>query len=950
MTTSSSGLPANPEQTFTMAGPATPLRTGAELPPLSSWAVTAHAGETQTFAPSFSPDATHAPEHDRDGVVAYRLLQEIGRGGMGEVWEAEQASLGRIIAVKRLRVEADAAESQDALREAQFRSESAIAGSLEHPNILPVYDLGRASDGALLLAMKRVHGQPWKELLGAEFAETPVDSFLARHVPILVAVTQAVAFAHSRGIVHRDIKPAQVLVGEFGEVLLTDWGLAIQIGDASPSSQALMRFGAPTSDSATNPAGTPSLMAPEQTESHGRNLGVWTDVYLLGGTLYYLLTGTYPHASDSSEAAFERARSGELEAPSVRAPQRLIPPELEALCLEAMASQTSRRVPSARAFLKGLQDYLSGAARKERSVELSGQVAQRLGKGASDYAEFASAIASLDEAHRQWPDNPEVATLRQQALHDSARLALREGDLSLARLQGEAMQPGARRQDLLEDVARRQREASRRRSLLRAATVAVCGLLLVIAVGALVFSSRMREANAEIAQRAQEAEDALRIAGTRGAAAFNLINFVLNDLKTAMDAQLTPEHGVTFDARNEISQAIAGKVASPVVDYFARAQAESWPRDMQLEHAAQMLDAGRHFDAMARHGEALKLLEPALATREKLLGNDSIEVAEALTSLASVRNELEAFSEAEAMSRRAIAIAEARLGPDDPRTAAYLIDLAGLFDATRTDIPQLEEAAGLYARAANLLANGHDAELAEVLTQQGKVLDYLDRPREAETLLRRALQLWQATHAADDPGVARILGALAGALMHQNRLADRGDEDRQQLKEAEALLRRSTDLLAAELGPNHPDVLDQQGSLALVMRSQGQSKEAEAIYRGVIAGYETAYGPENFRTGRQILSLGFMLRNEKRLDDAEKVLRRATRILEKSLGPDYLEVGWGYQFIGFVLKDTQRPREAKVALERSIEILSARRGPEHPETMKAREALAEVEATLAKSG
>src|SRR5690606_3750621 len=114
-----------------------------------------------------------------------------------------QASLGRIIAVKRLRVEADAAESQDAWREAQFRSESAIAGSLEHPNILPVYDLGRASDGALLLAMKRVHGQPWKELLAAEFAETPVDSFLARHVPILVAVTQAVAFAHSRGIVHR---------------------------------------------------------------------------------------------------------------------------------------------------------------------------------------------------------------------------------------------------------------------------------------------------------------------------------------------------------------------------------------------------------------------------------------------------------------------------------------------------------------------------------------------------------------------------------------------------------------------------------------------------------------------------------------------------------------------------------------------------------------------------
>jgi serine/threonine protein kinase len=865
---------------------------------------------------------------------------------MGEVWEAEQTSLGRIIAVKRLHAESDSGASHSLLRESEFRSESAIAGSLEHPNILPVYDLGRAADGSLLLAMKRVHGKPWKELLEAEFEVMTAEGFLARHVPILVAVTQAVAFAHSRGIIHRDIKPAQVLVGEFGEVLLTDWGLAIQADADAPASSSLLRMGAPSSDTATNPAGTPSLMAPEQTENHGGNLGAWTDVYLLGGTLYYLLTGTYPHAAESSEAAFAHARSGEVQAPGARVPQRPVPAELETLCLQALAPDRNHRIPAAAAFLKGLQDYLSGAARKERSLELSTRVERQLAN-ASDYARFASAIATLDEAGRLWPDNPAIADLRQRALHDHARFALQQGDLSLARLQSESMQPGERSRKLREDVDRRQREVSRRRSLLRAATITVCGLLGVIALGALVFSSRMRAANAEIAQRAQEAEDALRIASNRGSGAFSLINFVLNDLKTAMDAELTPNNGITFDTRNEISQAIAGKVAGPVVDYFAQARPESWPRDMQLEHAAQMLEAGRRFNDMARFDEARKLLQPALATRERLLGKESIEVAEALVSLATTRREAGEFAEAEAMNRRAIAISEARLGPDSEKTAGFLIELADVFGAARTDIDQLNEAEALYRRAAGILDTHHDENLPHVLMQQGRVLDYLDRPADAEVVLREALDLWQRTHAADDPDVAYILSALANAITHQDRLADRGRENVPRLQEAEALLRRSVDLLESRLGPNHPDVLDRLGSLGAVLRTLGKPEDGMAIFRKVIAGYEAIYGPDNFRTGRQVLSFGFMLRNEKHLDEAERVLRRATRILETSLGPDYLEVGWGYQFLGFVLKETQRPGEAKVALQRSIEILSARRGPDHPETMKSKEALAEIEGTQA---
>lgn len=931
------GLPEHPDETFVLIGP-----RDAGAHPARPAPSTAADEETCTLvAPAVAGGDTLA--QPGAGTGAYHLLQRIGEGGAGEVWEAEQTSLERVVAVKRLR---RAEDRRTVVAQAEFRSESIIAGSLEHPNILPVYDLGRGADGELLLAMKRVHGRPWKDLLRADFAELPVDTFLTRHVPILIAVTQAVAFAHSRGIIHRDIKPAQVLVGTFGEILLTDWGLAIALGTQPAASPSRSLRDMPTPDTATNPAGTPSLMAPEQTENHGGNLGPHTDVYLLGGTLYYLLTGSYPHSAESSAAAFERARAGErVQAPSARVPERRVPPELEQLCLAALEPQCAERLASAEVFLKQLQDYLSGAARKEKSAGIATEVEARLAAGEPDYASCTAAIAALDEARRLWPDNPVVSPLRQRVLQASARLALRQGDLSFARLQCDALEPGAETSNLQREIVHRQRQSARRKLLLRVATAGVCGLLVVIAVGALLFSRRMQNANREIAQREQAAEHALKIAKARGAGAFGLINYVLDDLKTAMDQQLTPERGITFDNRNAISQAIAGKVASPVVQYFEAAKPDSWPRDMQLAQATQMLDVGRHFIEMARFDEAQKLLQPALAIREKLLGKQSIGVADVLVPLATVRREKGQFKQAEAMLQRAIAIGETQRGADDPKTIGYVLALAELYGATRTDKKQLHQAEALYRRAAAVLKQRHDPKLAMVLTRQGKVLDYLDQPKQAETVLRHALAVWKATHATNDPGVADILSSLANALLYQNRHLSHFNQ--QQVTEAVTLLRRSIALLSSKLGPNNPEVLDRQATLASALQDMGRSQEAETLYRKAIAGYKVVYGSDSFRTGRQMLSFGFFLYHQKKLHEAETVLRQATAILEKTLGPDYLEVGWGYQFLGFVYRDTHRLPQAKAALERSIKILAARRGPDNLETMQSKKALAQVEGEMA---
>ncbi|MDX2175254.1 MAG: serine/threonine-protein kinase, partial [Candidatus Sumerlaeia bacterium] len=335
---------------------------------LSRWSVAEPAGGPSSGAAA-----------DAGGYVLRRV---IGRGGMGEVWEALQVSLGRVVAVKRAR-SAAGEDTGGEHRKDSFRREAAFAALLEHPNIVPVHDLGRDDAGNLLLAMKLVDGRPWDRLLAEDLPALAPEELLAKHLPILAATAQAVAFAHAKGVVHRDLKPAQVMVGAFGEVLLMDWGLAFFTPEAplaDDAAEAARSLGLTTRETAANPSGTPALMAPEQTGRDTSRLGPWTDVYLLGGTLYYLLTGTYPHRGRTAMAALHSAARGEIEPPSRRAPGRPVPPELEALCLRALAADPQSRHRDGGGFLAELQDYLTGAGRRRESAALAGAAAGAPGR------------------------------------------------------------------------------------------------------------------------------------------------------------------------------------------------------------------------------------------------------------------------------------------------------------------------------------------------------------------------------------------------------------------------------------------------------------------------------------------------------------------------------------------------------------------------------------------
>jgi len=466
---------------------------------LSRWTVAGGLPDPRSLT-----DQSPAPADD----AAYTLVKILGRGGMGEVWEARQQSLSRRIAVKRVLPD-NLREFGQLAAENQFRQEALITAQIEHPNVVPVHDLGVDDKGNLLLAMKLVQGRPWDKILAEDFKTLGETDLLIKHLPILRATTQALVFAHDRGVVHRDIKPSQVMVGNYGEVLLMDWGLAILHQKSPALDSASGAVALPTCHTGSSPSGTPALMAPEQTLPSAEYVGPWTDVYLLGGTLYFLLTGSYPHTASSSRQSFLRATLGEIDPPAERAPKRRLPSDLVALCMKALAPAPPDRHKSAGAFLDALDDYMTGSSRRREANAILAEATQRFDQGAPTYDALAAIAGRLDHASKLYGDHPDLPALRDRLAVDYVRVALAARDLSLASVHASHVADETTRANLTREIAvataARDLQERQRRAFMAAAAI----LLVVAALGAtLVVQQRERASKAEAAQAlAQQSAD-----------------------------------------------------------------------------------------------------------------------------------------------------------------------------------------------------------------------------------------------------------------------------------------------------------------------------------------------------------------------------------------------------------------------------------------------------------
>ncbi|MCB2154450.1 protein kinase [bacterium] len=446
-------------------------------------------------------------DKERTQSSGFEFMRRVGRGTMGEVWESIQRGLWRIVAVKKLRqIEYEEEGVSSSLMSRAFQGEAMIAALLDHPNILPVYDFGFDEAGIPLLSMKMVSGKSWNEVLAAEFRELSVDDLLSRHLPILAQVSQAVAFAHSRGVMHRDLKPAQVMLGDYGEVLLTDWGLAVLFEVNVPiESKDLPYHLYPTRDYAPCPAGTPSFMAPEQTKDVPDDLGPWTDCYLLGGILYYLLTKHSPHPGSSTDQALAHAADGDIIPFEEVAPDREVPKALGELAMWALSPDPQSR-PTALEFHAALRDFITGARNRQESRSLTSEVSTA--SIGNNYRDFADALAKLGQARVLWPGNPDYDAQREDLVERYARLALKRGDLKLARGEAERLGNLVRREEVLGlvDAAESKRSANKRNLRIFAAVIVI--LTIIAATGAVSLTTRLSDANSRVLEQLEQANEA----------------------------------------------------------------------------------------------------------------------------------------------------------------------------------------------------------------------------------------------------------------------------------------------------------------------------------------------------------------------------------------------------------------------------------------------------------
>ena len=293
----------------------------------------------------------------------YRIGEELGRGGMGLVRQAEDSALRRELALKVLLDTGD----EEAL--AGFVDEAQITGQLEHPNIIPVYDLGVDPSDRPYMAMKLVRGQNLSQMVRSlkkrnrrsTAAELQSDGRLS----VFAKVCDALAYAHNRGVIHRDLKPDNVMVGEFGEVLVMDWGLAKPVGSLPTQRKAAARAVHTTrregghTTLADEVFGTPAFMAPEQAQGDVMAVDERSDIFSLGGILYSLLTFEVPYTGRNVHDVLANAASYRLVAPRRRAPAAGIPKELDAVVMKAMAEHPADRYASVQDLAADITAYLS---------------------------------------------------------------------------------------------------------------------------------------------------------------------------------------------------------------------------------------------------------------------------------------------------------------------------------------------------------------------------------------------------------------------------------------------------------------------------------------------------------------------------------------------------------------------------------------------------------------
>jgi Flp pilus assembly protein TadD len=857
-------------------------------------------GPNEEAEPLATPPPTAAmpfsaawPDRLLDRATAGRnlLYEEIGHGGMGVVLRGRDPDLGRDLAVKLLLPQ----HQGDAGLERRFVEEAQIAGQLQHPGVVPIYELGRFMDQRPYFTMKLIKGRTLAELLAGR---PDPGHELPRYLGIFEQVCQAVAYAHSKGVIHRDLKPSNIMVGAFGEVQVMDWGLAKVLVRIEPDDPEQSTAGRPirtirsgsTVDGQewTGVVGTPAFMAPEQARGEVDRVDERADVFGLGAILYVILSGRPPHPGRGDEA-LQRAMEGDLREALARLDACGAEAELVVLARECLHAQCEGRPRNAGVVAQRMTAYLAAVQQRLRAAEVERAAAQARAE------EATKKVAAQRRARRlllglatavlllvvggggvawMWQQQRQEAGMAASEAMSEARLRLRDGRFAeaeaaavqaeqLARTAGATAVVLQQAQELAE-VIRSEAAAARRDRRLLAALLEVRGPR-----EGLTYRADDRSFMAALAEPS---------ADEQFAAAFREWDATFD-----VDRMSTQEAAVRLRAR---PAAVRAEVIAALDEWASERQRQKRPeaRWRRVVDLAAALDD----EAGPRGGELRRLLARGALERERALGML-------------------------ALALRPVPVPfDAGLGSDRQRLRRL---------AARTDVA-VEPVLGLLTLARALQAAGDDllaerllgaavrARPHEVVLQHslGQVREGQGRWREAVECLAAARALRPELGVSLAEALVKAGQVDEGLALFERLTAQRADNpwlrfvhgyalaDQGRYKEAEDAYRAAVRL--------KPDLPEAHANLGYALLHQGRHKEAEDAYRTAVR--------LKFDLPRAYTNLGYALLRQGRPREAEAACRTALRF-----EPDYSEV---HINLGVALNDQGRHREAEAACREGIRL------------------------------
>lgn len=808
------------------------------------------AGTSMDLSPRAGSSTPGAPFPPRIG--RYAIFGVLGEGGMGTVYAAQQDNPKRAVALKVIRA---GCLSPELLR--RFTQESQVLARLHHQGIAQVYEAGMAADergqDLPFFAMEFIEGLPLTEYAKKKSLGT------RERLELIARVSDAVDHAHQKGVIHRDLKPGNILVDESGQPKILDFGIARATDSDIQQTTLRTDIG--------QLVGTIPYMSPEQVSGDPNELDTRSDVYALGVVAYELLTGRLPYDL-ARKMIHEAVRIIQVAEPTrLSSLDRTLSGDVETIVGKALEKDKARRYPTADSFASDIRRYLKHepiAARPASTWYQFEKFSRRnpglvAGVGAALVLLVAGVVGTsiaLRRALRAETD------LTEQLTHTNAARAESDRQRTLAESNAAA-----------ETKARKRAEAINK-----------------FVTDALESSDAMADGKQD-STIAGAMENAVR---EIEAGAFR------DDPET--EANLLATIGVILKNDGKYER------AAPILER-ALAMSESSSGANSTEVAACLNHLAQLHIAADRGAQAEPLLERSIAIFESVYGPEHAEVATGLSSLAHLYYVQGQHDRAEPFYERSLAIREKLRGPDHREVATTLNDLA-LVRMLQQDHAEAEQ---LMTRALSIFekALGPDhPDVAATLNSLAFLQEELGRNAEAEALYVRALSICEKALRPDHPLVGTALHNLADLYRELGELA-----------KAEALYLRALVEREKSLGPDHLDVGLVLTNLGWIYQAQNRYAEAEPLYTRALAIEEKARGPTHVEVARALNNLGWAHEAQGHFLEAEAIYERTIAIREELLGSDDIRVGYTLNNLSRVRQALGKTTEARASFDRAIAIL-----------------------------